>query len=100
MFSSVKVRTNEELVFETTLKSYMDSEESFTYLMQIKDLEDITVNIAWLTGEIAKEERFNTGLSWLPRDPGDYTVEIFVWKSLIDPTPLAFESISTTVIVS
>ncbi|GEM_PF-3792645 len=62
----------------------------FAYMVQIKDPENVTIQLYWVDG-ISVEPSGKTRLCkiGLPEEPGQYIVEIFAWKSIVNPEPLA-----------
>ncbi|HSA98780.1 MAG TPA: hypothetical protein VLF17_06845, partial [Candidatus Nitrosotenuis sp.] len=63
--------------------------QKFTSILQIKDEQDRTVSLSWITGSLADLQNFELSQSWLPTKSGNYRIEAFVWKSLDDPSALA-----------
>lgn len=63
--------------------------QKFTSILQIKDEQDRTVSLSWITGSLADLQNFDLSQSWLPTKSGNYRIEAFVWKSLDDPSALA-----------
>ncbi|MDX1595484.1 MAG: hypothetical protein R3327_00940 [Nitrosopumilaceae archaeon] len=63
--------------------------QPFVYFFQIKDSNGTVVSISWITGEISPHQTLDVSQSWLPTSSDDYTIETFVWKSIVDPTPLS-----------
>lgn len=63
---------------------------TFAYIVQIKDSENVTIQLSWIEGvKVAPKEKIEVMQSWIPEKPGQYTVEIFVWKSVTNPDPLS-----------
>jgi len=63
---------------------------TFAYIVQVKDSENVTVQLSWIEGvKVAPKEKIDVMQSWIPEKPGQYTVEIFVWKSITNPDPLS-----------
>jgi len=63
-------------------------EQPFAYVIKIHDSNGIRVSIAWITGSLSPGQSFSPSLSWIPTDPGIYTVTGEGWKSTEDKTPL------------
>ena len=63
--------------------------QPFAYFFQIKDSKGTVVSISWITGEISPNQILDVSQSWRPTSSDDYTIETFVWKSIVDPTPLS-----------
>jgi len=72
------------------LASEQDKEQSFAYLVQIKNSDDdVIVHLSWITGTLLPGQMLNPSLSWNPQTPGTYDATMFVWENLDDPVPLA-----------
>jgi hypothetical protein len=54
-------------------------------LMESPMLLDVQGNAITSAGRRVRE---NMAMSWLPKEQGPYTAEIFVWSSLSSPSPL------------
>lgn len=63
---------------------------TFAYIVQVKDSENVTIQLSWIEGvKVAPKEKIEVMQSWIPEKPGQYLVEIFVWKSVTNPDPLS-----------
>jgi hypothetical protein len=63
--------------------------QSFVYIIQVKDQDQSVVSLSWIQGELASNQSLDLSQSWTPTKIGNYDFEVFVWKSLNDPTPLS-----------
>ena len=72
--------------------------EDFVYLFQIKDDRGIVESLSWFQGEISANQSLDLSHSWTPTSDGDFTIDTFVWSSLVNPNVLA-SSTSTSVTV-
>jgi len=72
--------------------------QKFVYLFQVKDSDNSVVSISWVQGEISANQKLDVSQSWIPVSSGEYTIETFVWSSLIDITPLS-QSLSSSISV-
>ena len=71
------------------LSSGQDRDQDFAYLIQIQDGDGVTVSLSWIAGSLSPGEQFTTSGSWTPTDAGTYTVTVFVWESIDNPTALS-----------
>lgn len=63
---------------------------TFAYIVQIKDSDNVTVQLSWMDGiKVAPKEKIEAMQSWVPEKPGEYTVDIFVWQSVANPDPMS-----------
>ncbi|MFQ5969549.1 MAG: hypothetical protein ACE5J2_03520, partial [Nitrososphaerales archaeon] len=90
------VSPGEQVVLQSSVKNNLSIDQKFTYIMQIKDSDGITIRIAWINGEIPANKTFDVGLSWIA-DEGVYNVEVFVWESVTNPLPLSLKTLSMTI---
>lgn len=63
--------------------------QSMTYIVQIADKDGVTVSLSWVTAELPPKNFLTIAQSWIPDVPGEYTIEIFVWRSIDNPTALS-----------
>ncbi len=56
--------------------------QSFTYIVQIKDENDLSVSISWITGVLGSGQNFDVSVSWIPEYGGLYEAEIYVWEKI------------------
>jgi hypothetical protein len=90
------IHVGEEVQLQSTVASNFTSDQPFTYIVQIKDEDGITVMLAWVDGELLPKKPSDLAISWTPEEHGKYNVEIFIWKALTDPVPSA-EPIRTSI---
>jgi hypothetical protein len=70
--------------------NYSSDEMTFTFIVQIKDQEGITVLLMSLQDLSASPNHpLKPAVFWLPEEDGHYQAEIFVWQSVNSPVPLA-----------
>lgn len=84
-----EIRINESFQIVGTVHNNQNFEQPFVYIIQIKDSTGVAVELSWITGELAADQTLQVSQSWRPDAPGDYTVETYVWNSLLDTLPLA-----------
>jgi len=87
--SVMQVFTGEQLLIQSEVANKQDKKQPFTYIVQVKDSSGITVSLSWVISELPASDSLNVAQSWLPTVAGQYTVEIFVWESLQNPTALS-----------
>jgi hypothetical protein len=84
-----QVFTGEQLLIQSEVTNAQSKKQPFAYIVQVKDSEGITVSLSWVTSELPPGESLKVAQSWLPSTPGNYSIEIFVWESLTNPTALS-----------
>lgn len=63
--------------------------QKFVWFAQIVDDQRKTVSLAWIDGTLNSWNPLNPSVSWIPERVGKYTVTIFVWQSLENPSALS-----------
>ncbi len=68
---------------------YCYNSQAFFYTVQIKNENQYTVFLSWIKSTLERDQSAEAAIQWMPKTAGNFTVEIFVWDSLIDPQPLS-----------
>ena len=89
---------NTQLQIVGTLQNDQEYKQKFVYLFQVKNADNSVESISWIQGELSSKQSLDVSQSWLPKKPGIYHVETFVWSSLNDPIPLS-DLMSTSITV-
>jgi len=84
-----EIRSDNSFQIVGTVHNNQNFEQPFVYIIQIKNEEDIIMEISWIQGALSANQTLQVSQSWLPDDPGEYKVETYVWNSLKDTLPLA-----------
>ena len=83
------VSKNNQIQIVGTIRNESDFTQPFVYLFQIKDADNLVVDVSWIQGEISQRQILDVSQSWNAVESGEYHVETFVWKSLKEMTPLS-----------
>ena len=84
-----KIQVDKQIMIVADVANNQDRQQAFAYIVQIKDQNDVTVSLSWLTGMLSPFQTFSPAQSWIPSLPGKYDVEIFVWSSIDNPDALS-----------
>ena len=84
-----EISVDQQFQITADLQNNTFKNQPFTYLVQIRDSDEVTVHLAWITGMLTPGQVLSPSLSWSSQNPGTYDVTTFVWKSLSDPAPLS-----------
>ena len=95
-----EVTVGQQVMIQSKITSNFATTEEIAYISQVKDAEGITVALSWITSTLAPGQALELAVSWTPETPGEYTTEVFVWKSIKNPEPLSSEIKSSTITVS
>jgi len=82
------VSVDQQIQITCNLASAQDMDQQFAYLIQIKNSDDVTVYLSWITGSMLPGQMLSSSLSWNPQTLGIYDATMFVWENIDDPTPL------------
>ncbi len=77
-----KVTVNEQVLVESKVTNTQNKTQSFVYIVQVKDSEDITISISWISSTLYPNDKTSASQSWTPEKPGRYDIGIFVWDSI------------------
>ncbi|MFB5620471.1 MAG: hypothetical protein ACE5RC_05005 [Nitrosopumilus sp.] len=75
-----KINVDQQIQIASDITNNQEESQKFTYLVQVKDSEDIVVKVAWFSGELNPYQKWNTSVFWVPEYAGEFTAEIFVWE--------------------
>ena len=82
----------------SNLKNVVDYSQEFTYIVQIKNEDNNVVSLSWITGDIVSSQELGMSVSWMPQEPGKYSIDRFVWNSIKGSIPLT-DTVSTEVLI-
>ena len=82
------VKLNQHVQIQTDVENGKNIEQSFVYLIQIKDENGIVTYLNWIKGSLSSGQSFSPALSWIPEKNGHYFIESFVWNSIEDAIPI------------
>jgi len=80
---------NQQVQITAKITNTQEVSQDFIYIVQIKDENDVIVKLGWISGSLTKYQSFSPSLSWTPKASGAYSIEIFVWDSLLRQEALA-----------
>jgi hypothetical protein len=93
-------KISDALIIRSIVSNKIDQKINFTAIIQIKDNNGFTSVLTSLKGmTISPHERAEPSLSWMPENAGEFSIEIFLWTELNDPTPLAPVQTASIVLV-
>ncbi|MCV0372220.1 MAG: hypothetical protein K5793_01515 [Nitrosarchaeum sp.] len=81
--------TNNQVQIVGKITNEHGFKQSFVYLFQVKDKNNLVTSISWIQSEISANQSLDVSQSWLPLHSGEHFVETFAWVSLANPTPLS-----------
>lgn len=78
----------QQLQIITKIQNLQSYKQDFTNIIQVTDSSGTIVSLSWISGSFNEGQQFEISQSWTPKHLGDYTIEVFVWKSLENASPL------------
>ncbi len=94
------VSAGQLVVIQSVLRNNQETQETFAYVVQMKDSQGIVVKLESIEGVIPSGKSFTVGVSWIPEITGTYSAETFVWRSLNEPVPLSLNLLKTSLSVT
>jgi len=80
---------NEQIQIVGKVNNNQNYDQSFVYIIQVKDQDGTVVSLSWIQGELTSNQSLELSQSWTPIEDGNYSIEIFVWDSFKDQIPLS-----------
>ncbi len=86
------ISENNQIQLVGNIMNNQDFKQTFVYLFQVKNSDNYIESLSWIQGELSATQSLDVSQSWIPKNSGVYTIETFVWDSLIDPNALGKSS--------
>ncbi len=74
------INVDQQIQISSDITNNQEKSQKFAYLVQIKDNTGLVVSFNWFLGELNPHQELSPSLSWLPKESGEHTAEIFVWE--------------------
>ena len=87
--SEWETKVDKQIQIVADLTNNQEKDQPFAYLVQVKDVNGVTVSLSWITGLLSAGQTMSPAQSWTPSVVGTYTAEIFVWASVDNPDALS-----------
>jgi len=81
-------QVGQQIGVESTLTNHAISEQKFTYVVQVLNKDGGAVFLGQFSASMLSNQSFTVSEVWTPNEPGQYTVQVFVWDSLASAVPL------------
>ncbi len=74
-----EIKTDQVLQIAADLTNTNEYKQDFAYVVEIIDNKNVLVQRAkWVTGTLDSTQTFNVGLSWIPKETGEYKAVISI----------------------
>lgn len=94
-----KIQVGQQVGVSTVLTNHNFDEKKFTYIVQVLNSKGQTEFLEGLSASMVSGQSFTAVQTWIPHEPGKYTVQVFVWSSLASPIPITNPIDSTITVV-
>ena len=83
------ITVGQQVQVASDITNNQEKSQDFLYLVQIKDETGYSVSVGWISGQLTPNQKFSPSLSWIPKNAGEYTAEIFVWEGIVNHKALS-----------
>jgi hypothetical protein len=80
--------TGQEIGVQSVLTNHGTTNQDFAYMVQVVDGSGGTDYFQAFSASMLPNQSFNASQTWIPTNPGTYTIQVFVWNSLASAIPL------------
>ncbi|MEE8180681.1 MAG: hypothetical protein V3T67_02450 [Nitrosopumilaceae archaeon] len=80
---------DEQIMIMADISNNQDVQQDFAYITQVKNDKDVVISLSWLTGSLSPRQSFSPAQSWIPKESGNYQIQVFVWESISNPEALS-----------
>ena len=75
------INVDQQVQISADVMNNQEKSQKIAYLVQVKDENGFVVSVGWVVGvELNPQQEFTQSLSWIPKESGRFTAEIFVWE--------------------
>ena len=75
------INVDQQIQISANVMNNQEKSQKIAYLVQVKDDSGFVVSVGWVVGvELNPQQEFKQSLSWIPKEAGKFTAEIFVWE--------------------
>jgi len=80
---------DEQIMIMADISNNQDVQQNFAYITQVKNDKDVVISLSWLTGSLSPRQSFSPAQLWIPKESGNYQIQVFVWESITNPEALS-----------
>jgi hypothetical protein len=81
-------QVGQQIGVESHLTNHANSEQKFTYIVEVSNKDGGIEYLEGFSASMVSNQTFTASQVWIPKQPGQYTVQVFVWNSLASAMPL------------
>jgi plastocyanin len=90
----------EQVLVRSKITNTQNVQQEFVFIVQVKDTDGVVIMLSWFESALNAKQTVGVAQSWTPDLEGRFTVQAFIWRSVLDPSPLTTESLQTTIRVA
>ena len=85
------INIDQQIQISADVVNNQEKSQKIAYLVQVKNESGFVVLVGWVVGvELNPDQEFTQSISWIPKESGKFTAEIFVWEGFpINPNALS-----------
>lgn len=83
------VHIGQQVSIALDIRNVQRLDQKYTAIVQILDKDGVARNISMEEGMLERGQGTEVASSWLPDEEGNYTVQVFVWDKIINPSALS-----------
>ncbi len=83
------IRSGSIVAVQSSLTNSLAEKRPFVYITHVKDADGFTVQLSFVKGSFEPFQSLKVAQSWIPDVAGKYTVQVLVWDSIEEPSPLS-----------
>ncbi|MFQ5969758.1 MAG: hypothetical protein ACE5J2_04615 [Nitrososphaerales archaeon] len=80
------IKVGKLIAVQSSLTNAKLGQQKFAYIVSIKDAEGFTSQLSFVTAILEPFQSFKVGTSWIPELTGKYTIQVFTWNSIAEPS--------------
>jgi hypothetical protein len=77
-----QAKTGSPVMLEVGIENNEDIVQPFVLLVEVRESSDITIFLAWQSGSLGPMEQSEVGVSWTPKNKGEYEIRAFAITDL------------------
>ena len=95
------INVDQQVQISANVINNQQDSQKMAYLVQVKNEEGLIVSVGWVVGVILNpNQTFEQSISWIPKESGKFTAEIFVWEGFPQDNKALSEYTSIQISVS
>jgi len=75
------INVDQQVQISSDVMNNQEKSQKIAYLVQVKNESGFVVTVGWVVGiELNPHQQFKQSISWIPKESGIFTAEIYVWE--------------------